>query len=169
MRQWYDLLRNTFGGPVGLVGGGDYDVRPITVTTYDSAHLHMEHLGARFGLLVFDEAHHLPGAAYALSARLSLAPFRLEADLASAVHPIPEAPRDLEGRLDDPRGTAVVLTRWAQHGHLPFRPASGATFTRLVVFSHRTSSSMMRMRSAWRLMTTMQLASSQSASLRSRL
>lgn len=46
----------------------------------------------------------------------SLAPFRLEADLASAVHPIPEAPRDLEGRLDDPRGTAVVLTRWAQHG-----------------------------------------------------
>lgn len=77
VRQWYDLLRNTFGGPVGLVGGGDYDVRPITVTTYDSAHLHMEHLGARFGLLVFDEAHHLPGAAYALSARLSLAPFRL--------------------------------------------------------------------------------------------
>jgi len=46
----------------------------------------------------------------------SLAPFTLEADLASAIHPIPSAPRELEGRLDDPRDTAVVLTRWAQHG-----------------------------------------------------
>ena len=36
-------------------------VRPLTVTTYDSAYLHMEHLGARFGLVVFDECHHLPG------------------------------------------------------------------------------------------------------------
>ena len=77
VRQWYDALRTTFGLPVGLVGGGEHDVRALTVTTYDSAHLHMEHLGARFGLLVFDEAHHLPGASYALAARLSLAPFRL--------------------------------------------------------------------------------------------
>ncbi|MCA9576016.1 MAG: AgmX/PglI C-terminal domain-containing protein [Polyangiales bacterium] len=45
-----------------------------------------------------------------------LAPFVLEADLASAVHPIPDAPAELGSRLDDPRETAVVLTRWAQHG-----------------------------------------------------
>lgn len=77
VRQWYDLLRTTFGVPIGVVGGGSHDVRPITVTTYDSAYLHVEHLGDRFGLLVFDEAHHLPGATYALSARLALAPFRL--------------------------------------------------------------------------------------------
>lgn len=81
VRQWYDLLRSSFGGPggvpVGVIGGGDYDVQPLTVTTYDSAHLHMEHLGARFGLLVFDECHHLPGAAYALAARAALAPYRL--------------------------------------------------------------------------------------------
>jgi superfamily II DNA or RNA helicase len=37
----------------------------------------MEHLGDRFGLVVFDECHHLPGAAYALAARASVAPFRL--------------------------------------------------------------------------------------------
>ncbi len=43
--------------------------QPLTVSTYDSAYLHMEHLGARFGLVVFDECHHLPGAAYALAAR----------------------------------------------------------------------------------------------------
>ena len=77
VRQWYDLLRATFAIPVGVVGGGDHDVQPITVTTYDSASLHMEHLGARFGFVVFDECHHLPGPTYALSARLSLAPHRL--------------------------------------------------------------------------------------------
>ena len=47
------------------------------MTTYDSAYLHMEHFGARFGLVVFDECHHLPGDDYALAAELCLAPFRL--------------------------------------------------------------------------------------------
>jgi superfamily II DNA or RNA helicase len=100
VRQWFDLLAATFGTPVGLVGGGEHDVQPLTVTTYDSAFLHMEHLGARFGLVVFDECHHLPSAAYALAARASLAPFRLgltatpermdgrEADLATLIGPV---------------------------------------------------------------------------------
>jgi superfamily II DNA or RNA helicase len=77
VRQWFDLLAATFGTHVGLVGGGEHDVRPLTVTTYDSAFLHMEHLGSQFGLIVFDECHHLPSAAYALAARACLAPFRL--------------------------------------------------------------------------------------------
>jgi superfamily II DNA or RNA helicase len=77
VRQWYDVLRAAFEVDIGVVGGGDHDVQPVTVTTYDSAHLHMEHLGARFGLIVFDECHHLPGASYALAARAALAPFRL--------------------------------------------------------------------------------------------
>lgn len=77
VRQWYDNLRATFGVPVGIVGGGEHRVEALTVTTYDSAYLHMEHLGARFGLVVFDEAHHLPSETYALAARLSIAPFRL--------------------------------------------------------------------------------------------
>ena len=77
VRQWYDVLRTTFGIPVGIVGGGDYEIRKLTVSTYDSAYLHMEHLGNKFGLVVFDECHHLPGAAYALAARASVAPFRL--------------------------------------------------------------------------------------------
>lgn len=77
VRQWYDLLRATFAVPVGVIGGGEYAVEALTVSTYDSAYLHMENLGARFGLVVFDEAHHLPSAAYALAARLAIAPFRL--------------------------------------------------------------------------------------------
>jgi superfamily II DNA or RNA helicase len=77
VRQWYDLLTTTFGGPVGVVGGGEHDVHPLTVTTYDSLYLHAEHLGARFGLVVFDECHHLPSPAYAMAASSLLAPFRL--------------------------------------------------------------------------------------------
>lgn len=78
VRQWYDILRNAFPTtPVGVIGGGEYQVEPLTVTTYDSAYLHMEKLGARFGLVVFDECHHLPGESYTLAALCSLAPFRL--------------------------------------------------------------------------------------------
>jgi superfamily II DNA or RNA helicase len=77
VRQWYDLLRSSFGQPVGVVGGGEHDVKPLTVSTYDSAYMHMEHLGNRFGMVVFDECHHLPSESYALAARFCLAPFRL--------------------------------------------------------------------------------------------
>lgn len=78
MNQWRSLLAASFGDAlVGGLGGGLSDVRPITVTTYDSAWIHAERLGNRFGLLVFDECHHLPGPTLAQSAELSLAPFRL--------------------------------------------------------------------------------------------
>ncbi|TNF31218.1 MAG: DEAD/DEAH box helicase [Deltaproteobacteria bacterium] len=78
MNQWMALLGAAFGAErVGAVGGGTYEVRPLTVTTYDSAYIHMEHLGGRFGLIVFDECHHLPGATYALGAECAIAPFRL--------------------------------------------------------------------------------------------
>ncbi len=78
-------------------------------------------VGATFGDLVaavrnLDGLGQSESAAGCLLRGGSLAPFHLEADLASAVHPIPDAPRELEARLDDPRDTAVVLTRWAQHG-----------------------------------------------------
>ena len=77
MNQWYDELVMSFGVEVGLLGGGYYDVQPLTVTTYDSAYLNMERLGNRFGLIVFDECHHLPGPTYGLSATSAIAPFRL--------------------------------------------------------------------------------------------
>lgn len=77
VRQWYDLLRTNFGVDVGVVGGGEYTLHPLTVTTYDSAYLHMENLGNRFGFVVFDECHHLPAEAYCLAAQQCLAPYRL--------------------------------------------------------------------------------------------
>ncbi len=77
MQQWYGVLSTAFELDVGLVGGGYYEPQPLTVTTYDSAYLHMERFGDRFALLVFDECHHLPGPSYSIAAETSLAPFRL--------------------------------------------------------------------------------------------
>ena len=77
LNQWYDQLRAAFPSPVGIVGGGYHEPAEITVTTYDSAHIHMDRLGNRFGLVVFDECHHLPSESYALAARSCAAPFRL--------------------------------------------------------------------------------------------
>jgi superfamily II DNA or RNA helicase len=77
MRQWVGQLSEFFGMEVGAVGGGDHDLKPVTVTTYDSALLKMEFWGNRFGLVVFDECHHLPGPTTAEAAVMSLAPFRL--------------------------------------------------------------------------------------------
>ncbi len=75
--QWYAVLVRAFGEPVGILGGGRHEVHPITVATYDSAWLLVERYGHRFGLLVFDEVHHLPGPSYGLAASCSIAPFRL--------------------------------------------------------------------------------------------
>lgn len=77
MNQWYAGLATAFGIDVGLLGGGINDVQDVTVSTYDSAYLHMDRLGARFGLLVFDECHHLPSANYLHAAECAIAPYRL--------------------------------------------------------------------------------------------
>lgn len=77
MNQWYDLLISTFNAEIGLIGGGFYEIGAITVTTYASAFRHQERLGNQFGLIIFDEAHHLPSEGYKYAAEFAIAPFRL--------------------------------------------------------------------------------------------
>jgi superfamily II DNA or RNA helicase len=77
MNQWYDLLLASFRAEVGLIGGGYFEQGALTVTTYASAFRFMERLGDRFGLVIFDECHHLPGGSFRYAAEMSLAPFRL--------------------------------------------------------------------------------------------
>ena len=77
MNQWYDLLLSCFQAEVGLIGGGYYEVGALTVTTYASAFRFMERLGNQFGLIVFDECHHLPSSVYRYAAEMAIAPFRL--------------------------------------------------------------------------------------------
>lgn len=77
VEQWRTRLEEEFGVDVGVVRGGAREVRPITVITYDSAVLRSEELGNRFGLLVFDEVHHLPAASYRRIGTLYAAPYRM--------------------------------------------------------------------------------------------
>ena len=78
MHQWLDTLKKYFANiEVGLIGGGYFEIAPLTVITYASAYRHLENLGNRFGLIIFDECHHLPGSTYRLSAEFCLAPYRL--------------------------------------------------------------------------------------------
>ncbi len=61
---------------VGIVGGGQRLVRDITVITFDSAAMPNRHLDG-FGLLIVDEAHHLPAAHYRQIVKKVGAPYRL--------------------------------------------------------------------------------------------
>ena len=91
MQQWVGVLQDFFCSPlehqntsaenqeikIGMWGGGSYDTQKLTVSTYDSAIIHMPHSGSQFGFLIFDECHHLPGPQTRLAAIMSVAPFRL--------------------------------------------------------------------------------------------
>ncbi len=99
--QWVGILRAAFGMEIGIVGGGHHEVRDLTVTTYDSAALHMDRLGDRFGLVVWDEVHHLPAPAYARAAEACIAPFRL------GLTATPERPDGLHAALAELVGPMV--------------------------------------------------------------
>ena len=78
MHQWYAHLLAAFPDiEIGLLGGGSKDRTPILVATYDSATINSETLGNKYGLLIFDECHHLPTDFYRVIAEYSLAPYRL--------------------------------------------------------------------------------------------
>lgn len=101
LHQWREALVQKLGLPaamVGIIGGGVRQSRPITVITYDSAAMPRRKLDT-WGLLIFDEAHHLPATAYRRIAESAPAPLRLglsatpdrsdgrHADLATLVGP----------------------------------------------------------------------------------
>lgn len=75
--QWKQHLNTHFGVEVGIYGGGEGKLMPITISTYDSAYIRAEQLGNRFMLIVFDEIHHLPAPRYSEIAEMYIAPYRL--------------------------------------------------------------------------------------------
>jgi superfamily II DNA or RNA helicase len=79
LRQWQRTLTTMLGlqeQQVGLFGGGSKELQPITIITYDSAALYPLEL-RRFGLLIFDECHHLPAPTYRQIALSAFTPWRL--------------------------------------------------------------------------------------------
>ncbi len=77
MYQWHRRILDRLGYDAGVIGDAVFRVRPVSVTTYDSACIHAEKFGEQFGLVVFDECHHLPGPVRRDAARMSAAPLRL--------------------------------------------------------------------------------------------
>jgi superfamily II DNA or RNA helicase len=77
IQQWRDRLQKVFNFEIGQIGGGERDIKPISVSTYDSAYLMAESLGNRFKLLIFDEVHHLASAQYIQIAKMYASPYRL--------------------------------------------------------------------------------------------
>jgi len=77
MHQWRRRILRAFDYDAGIVGDNLFNLQPVTVTTYDSAYIHMGEIGARFALIVFDEEHHLPGPCRRDAAIMSAATMRL--------------------------------------------------------------------------------------------
>jgi len=75
--QWRSRLKKEFKVEVGFLGGGERDIKALTVSTYDSAYIHADKLGNRFGLIIFDEVHHLPAAGFRNIAEMFASPCRM--------------------------------------------------------------------------------------------
>jgi superfamily II DNA or RNA helicase len=79
LQQWRTAMSKALAlseENIGIFGGGEKDLKPITIITYDSAALYPREL-SRFGLLIFDECHHLPAPTYRLIAESAFTPLRL--------------------------------------------------------------------------------------------
>jgi superfamily II DNA or RNA helicase len=82
--QWIERIKEFFDIEPGVIGGGKYDIKWITVSTYDSAYIHVEDIGNKFYLLIADEVHHIFAPAYSQAAEMFVAPFRM--GLTSTLH-----------------------------------------------------------------------------------
>jgi superfamily II DNA or RNA helicase len=79
LQQWQTAMASALSlstDYIGIFGGGEKELKPITIITYDSAALYPREL-RRFGLLIFDECHHLPAPTYRLIAESAFTPLRL--------------------------------------------------------------------------------------------
>jgi len=75
--QWRKHLTDQFGVDVGAYGGGEKLLKPLTVSTYDSAYIRAEQLGDKFIFIIFDEVHHLPAPSYSQIGEMYIAPYRM--------------------------------------------------------------------------------------------
>jgi superfamily II DNA or RNA helicase len=88
--QWRNVLEDAFKISIGALGGGKEDIKPITVSTYDSARLRTRKLGNLFDFIVFDEVHHLAAPSNSRIAERYIASKRLglTATLPNAEEPL---------------------------------------------------------------------------------
>ncbi len=97
MHQWHRNVCSNLGlgeAQVARWGGGYQEMGPITVMTYESGTMHAAHTADRFGMIVFDEVHHLPAESFRRIAEESIAPRRM------GLTATPERVDNLERDLD---------------------------------------------------------------------
>lgn len=136
MHQWYAHLKAAFPDvDLGLLGGGSRDKTSILVATYDSATIHTEFLGNQYGLLVFDECHHLPTDFYRVIAEDSIAPYRLglsatpertdgrhmDLDILIGSPVFRKRPEDLMGSALAEHKTIKILVKLSEEEHQNYR------------------------------------------------
>lgn len=115
--QWRDTIIERLGvapRKVGVVGDGRRELRPITIITYASAAMPEAPI-AGTGLLICDEAHHLPSPSYSTIPQRSGAPYRM------GITATPERSDGTEGQLYQLLGPVVYQRTPAElsaEGHL---------------------------------------------------
>jgi len=115
--QWRNAVIQHLGvaqNKVGVVGDGRRELRPITIITYASAAMAEAPIGGT-GLLICDEAHHLPSPSYAAIPARCGAPYRL------GITATPERSDGANNALDTLLGPVVYQRTPAElsaEGHL---------------------------------------------------
>ncbi len=64
LHQWKDRIQQFLGVEAGLIGGGKFEVRPVTVAIVNSARNRLDELVNRFGHIVVDECHRVPASMF---------------------------------------------------------------------------------------------------------
>ncbi len=62
--QWQDRIKDFLGIEAGLIGGGHFDIQPVTVGIVNSVRAHLHKLTDKFGHLVVDECHRVPSTMF---------------------------------------------------------------------------------------------------------
>ncbi len=76
-KQWVELIDKKLGVKAGIFTGKRKDIRPITVGIYNSVARHIDKLYDKFGLIIFDEVHHVPAQTFKVVALQAKARKRL--------------------------------------------------------------------------------------------
>ena len=80
LKQWRERIAQFAGVPkhqIGILGGGEKNIRDITVATYQSGVKNIDALSGRFWLAIYDECHHIPARTFRRVAMNLRAPYKM--------------------------------------------------------------------------------------------
>ena len=64
LAQWQERIKSFLGVDAGIIGGGKYEIRPVTVATIQSLVKCAPEVAEHFGYLILDECHKAPAMQY---------------------------------------------------------------------------------------------------------